>query len=173
MMSRKRAQARTDRKAEKYAESIGAYVAFFDGCCEPRNPGGTAGYGAVIFKDDERVWEFSGMIQAAPTTSNNVAEYLAFNAILDWFIEHGLTGAPILVKGDSNLVIQQCFGAWKIKKGFYVEHALAARSKIKKFRALRGTWIGREFNSLADELSKAELHRAGVRFEIQPEPARA
>jgi ribonuclease HI len=170
-MSRRRSYARTDERAAKYAESIGSYIAYFDGCCEPRNPGGTAGYGVVIFKNGERIWQHSGMIPASPTTSNNVAEYLAFNAILDWFIAADLTNEPILVKGDSNLVIQQCFGTWKIKKGFYIEHARAAREKVKKFRALRGTWIRRDLNSLADELSKAELHKVGVVFKIQPEAA--
>jgi len=32
---------------------------FFDGCCEPVNPGGTASYGAVIFIAGKRVWECS------------------------------------------------------------------------------------------------------------------
>jgi len=170
-MKRRRERVRTDENAVRYAESMGAYIAFFDGCCEPRNPGGTAGYGAVIFKNNARVWQTSGMIPASPQTSNNVAEYLAFNAVLDWFIEQGLTKELILVKGDSNLVIQQCFGKWRIKGGFYAEHAKAAREKIKKFRALRGTWISRDLNSLADELSKAELRKNGVEFKIQPEAA--
>jgi ribonuclease HI len=170
-MKRRRARVRTDENAVRYAESMGAYIAFFDGCCEPRNPGGTAGYGAVIFKNGDLVWQTSGMIPASPQTSNNVAEYLAFTAILDWFIERGLTSELILVKGDSNLVIQQCFGSWKIKGGFYAEYARAAREKVKKFRALHGTWIGREHNSIADELSKAELHKSGIEFRIQPEAA--
>lgn len=33
--------------------------AFFDGCCEPVNPGGTAAYGAVILKDGKKIWEAS------------------------------------------------------------------------------------------------------------------
>lgn len=161
--------ARTDEKAEGYISSVGGYECFFDGCCEPRNPGGTAGYGAVIFKGGERVWETSGTIPPSPTTSNNVAEYLAFTAILDWFIEQQLTGAPILVKGDSNLVIQQCFGSWRIKKGFYAETAREAKKKVARFKNLHGTWIGRDKNAIADDLSKAHLRAAGVEFRIQPE----
>lgn len=173
MGRRKYKKARTDKHVEKYVESIDAYTAFFDGCCEPKNPGGTAGYGAVIFKSGKRIWEKSGMIPASPQTSNNVAEYLAFNAILDWFIENGLTTTPILMKGDSNLVIQQCFGTWRIKQGFYVPLARQAREKVKKFRALTGTWISRDLNSIADELSKTELHSAGIEFKIQPQSALA
>lgn len=168
-MKHRRRRVRTDVAAERYAEAMSAYVVFFDGCCEPRNPGGTAGFGVVIFKGTEKVWEKSGMIQASPTTSNNVAEYAAIGAALDWFIENGLTDAHILVKGDSNLVIQQCFGTWKIRGGFYADLAREVREKIAKFKALRGTWISRDYNGVADELSKNELRRVGVEFKIQPE----
>jgi len=135
------------------------YTAFFDGSCEPRNPGGTAGYGAVIFKGGERVWHHSGMIPASPATSNNVAEYLAFITALDWFIGQRLTTAPIVIQGDSMLVIKQCFGHWKIKKGLYAQYAIEAKNKVKKFSALQGKWISREYNSLADELSRAAINR--------------
>ena len=65
--------------------------AYFDGCCEPVNPGGTASYGAVIFKGAKRIWECSEVFY--PTlgkekeTSNNVAEYCGFIAILEHLIE--------------------------------------------------------------------------------------
>ena len=61
--------------------------AFFDGCCEPTNPGGTASFGAVVFRDGVRVWECSRLFRPAKgresETSNNVAEYGGFLAILD------------------------------------------------------------------------------------------
>lgn len=134
------------------------YTAFFDGACEPRNPGGTAGYGAVIFNEAQRVWQHSGMIPASPLNSNNVAEYLAFNAALDWFIENNLTNAQILIKGDSMLVIQQCFGRWRVKKGLYAKYAIEAKEKVKKFSTLQGKWISRVHNTLADELSRGAIN---------------
>jgi ribonuclease HI len=145
------------------------YVAFFDGCCEPRNPGGNAGYGVVIYKDGQRVWQHSGMMPASKATSCNVAEYLAFNAALDWFIANSLTKEPILIKGDSKLVIQQCFGRWRIKRGLYREYALEAKGKMLQFKALKGTWISRVYNSEADDLSKDHLRKAGIKFVIQPD----
>lgn len=36
-------------KLLKAARATPGLIAFFDGCCEPANPGGTAGYGAVIY----------------------------------------------------------------------------------------------------------------------------
>lgn len=46
---------------------------------------------------------------------------------------------------------------------------MAAREKLRELRHARGYWIPRELNGIADELSKAELKKAGVEFRIQPE----
>lgn len=175
------------------------FTAFFDGCCEPKNPGGTAGFGAVIFDANrsdrhcrygERVHDISGMIPASPTTSNNIAEYLAINAVMDWMIANNHQDETIHVWGDSRLVICQLWGwpiigsRWKIhgvdclgpnckqchgKRGFYVDAALQAREKLKRLPRMLGFWISRDQNDIADELSKAELKKAGVEFKIQPE----
>lgn len=130
-------------------------------------------YGAIIFKDGVKIWEDSKIF--IPTkghekeTSNNIGEYSGFKAILDYLIEHDLTKSQIVVYGDSKLVIKQMFGSWRIKFGYYVPIAKICNAMIKQFPYLTGKWIPREENSLADELSKAELKRAGVRFKIQPE----
>ena len=153
------------------ADALDGYTLFFDGCCEPRNPGGTAGYGAIIYRGDKEVWRHAGMLPASPTNSNNVAEYLALNAALDWFLTNGLTDGPILIKGDSQLVINQCSGKWRIKGGLYAEYARAACAKLTSFRSIRLEWVNRKENALADELSKSHLRRAGIKFRIQPEDA--
>jgi len=187
---------RTEWRPLRPGELKCRFTAFFDGCCEPVNPGGTAGFGAAIYDRDApnedgmtlhpkygvRVLAHSGMIPAAPTTSNNVAEYLAVNAIFDWLIEREHWNESIQVFGDSKLVVCQLWGEglkakWKIhgidtkdkKPGFYAEQALIARGKLMAFRNCLGFWIPRDENGLADELSKAELKRAGVEFRIQPE----
>ena len=148
------------------------YTAYFDGCCEPVNPGGTASYGAVIFRGDDRIWDCSRIFFPAKgrerETSNNVAEYSGFLAILEYFSENGLADQDITIFGDSKLVIEQCFGTWRIKKGHYKPLAIKAKQDVKKFPRLKGYWIPREENEIADELSKAELIKAGVEFRIQP-----
>jgi ribonuclease HI len=167
------------------AERLPGYRAFFDGCTEPVNPGGTAGYGGAILRGAERVHEFSGMIPPSPTTSNNVAEYLAVIEIFDWFLARDRK-VSAMIFGDSRLVICQLWGwpsgarKWKVHgvdddndkhKGFYADAAKAAREKLRLLPKLRGFWIPRDLNSIADELSKAELRRLGVEFRIQPEEA--
>jgi ribonuclease HI len=153
------------------------FTVFFDGCCEPKNPGGTAGYGCIIYDGRIRVYEYSGIVPAAPDTSNNVAEYLAFNTALDWFIGGGRCGDSIQMFGDSKLVIEQMFGTWKIHgvdtrdrpKGRYADTAARGRELLKKFNNISGFWIPREENSEADDASKGQLRKAGVEFRIQPE----
>lgn len=140
------------------------YIGFFDGACEPRNPGGVMGMGALMLKDGQRIWETSWMEPASPRTSNNVAEYLALNAVLDWCFENDLLKERIVLCGDSNLVIQQMFGKWKMRGGFYVEHAIAAKKKILCFASITGMWVPRDENWIADDLSKASLVAAGVQI---------
>lgn len=170
------------------------FTVYFDGCCEPKNPGGTAGYGVAIFAHDhtsktgEIAHRHSGYIEASPTTSNNVAEYLAVRHALNYFLEAGYQNEPIHFFGDSMLVICQLWGdprkdgrpKWKIhgvdiKKeqapGRYAADAVAARDALKQFTRCQGFWIPRAENDIADDLSKAELRRLGVEFRIQPEEA--
>jgi ribonuclease HI len=148
------------------------YEAYFDGACEPVNPGGTATYGAAIFQNGNRVWECSEIFCPDPgherETSNNVAEYSGLLAVLHWFADQRLFAAEIIVYGDSKLVIEQMFGSWKIRKGAYVPLALAAQRLLRQFKNIEGRWISRDKNEIADELSKSALLRAGVSFKIQP-----
>ena len=80
---------------------LGGSPRYFDGACEPNSPGGTASYGAVIYEDEEKVWECSEIHGQGNLMSNNVAEYAALIALLEWFIEQELFDEEIMVKGDS------------------------------------------------------------------------
>lgn len=154
-------------------------VAYFDGACEPINPGGVASFGAVIFIDEQRVWETSQIFYPQKgkekETSNNVAEYSGFLSILEYLIKNKLNKNEIQIYGDSMLVLCQALmddpkynKRWRIKAGFYVPLAKKALKLLKLFPNIQGNWIPREENSIADELSKAELIKAGVEFRIQP-----
>jgi len=136
------------------------YKVFFDGACEPINPGGNATYGYVVFENDKIIRRTSGRYKP-PTgrereTTNNIAEYAGLLAALEFLIHYKLTGKNILIHGDSKLVIEQVFGTWKVKiRGrLYEAMAFEARNKVKEFTNLKGIWIPREQNTLADELSK-------------------
>lgn len=146
---------------------------YFDGACEPINPGGIASYGLVIFDGKKRIYEEGKLFYPKKgkerETSNNVAEYSGFLSALKYCIDHKLNKKKIVVYGDSNLVIQQMFGTWNMKKGFYIPIALEAQRLLKHFSSISGQWIPREKNGIADELSKKGLKEIGVNFQIQPE----
>lgn len=142
---------------------------FYDGCCEPKNPGGNAGFGAVIFEDDIKIHEISNYWKSSPSNSNNVAEYLGLTSALEWLIEKKLNNAKIDFFGDNMMTVRQMNGDWRAKQGMYIPHYKKAFELKKKFKHLRFTWIPREENGLADELSKGQLKKNGVVFSIQPE----
>jgi len=59
---------------------IGMLRAFFDGLCEPVNPGGVACYGFVIYRKSSaselKVFEGCGLAaEPGPDSTHNVAEY--------------------------------------------------------------------------------------------------
>jgi ribonuclease HI len=141
------------------------FIAYFDGACEPINPGGKMGFGSIVTDNGQVDWHSAGM--SGPDkgpTSNNLAEYTALMALLDYFVEQNLTDADIEIRGDSKLVIEQMSGRWKIGKGVYVQAAHHAREVAAKFTKLRFRWIPRAENRLADELSKYKLIEAGVQI---------
>jgi ribonuclease HI len=143
------------------------FTAYFDGCCEPVNPDGTMGFGAVIFENNKVIWRAAGISEpddAHGGTSCNVAEYTGLLTLLDYFLEHGLADAEIAICGDSKLVIEQMSGRWRIGEGLYVQAARQAERMVVQFKHITFHWIPRDRNRLADELSKLELIRAGVRI---------
>ncbi len=159
---------------------------YTDGACEPVNPGGTAAYGVYIRKlgSDGRSTRWMELLRESRVffpipgrerdTSNNVAEYSGFLRALEWLEDRGLNEDRILYRSDSQLVIYQNsvdprYGhKWQMKRGFYLPIAKRAQRMLEKFPYLTMEWIPREENTLADELSKDELVRVGVKFRIQP-----
>jgi len=152
---------------------------WFDGCCEPVNPGGYAGWGAALFVDGTRVWENSVLVGHGKDMSNNVAEYSGCLAAMEEAIRRGFNKGKhkIVIRGDSKLVINQLPLLWKRNGGLYYPFFQKAREAYTKLGGkdyvpkgrVTLEWIPREENSIADELSKRALKEAGVKFRIQPE----
>ena len=94
-------------------------IAHFDGACEPVNPGGHGGWGYVIraVEGAQLGAELacgSGYIPASRQTTNNVAEYTAaLEAVRAWL--RLARSTPLLVCGDSKLVIMQMRGEWQLE----------------------------------------------------------
>lgn len=126
--------------------------AWFDGACS-KNPGGRGSFGVVIKREGAILHEFAGHIGERPDMTNNVAEYAALRYLLDWVEAYKIT-EPVCIYGDSKLVISQCFGRWKIKKGAYAEIARKVQAQAKNLKNVKGFWVPRSQNMKADALSK-------------------
>ena len=64
---------------------------YFDGLCEPVNPGGLATYGFVIYIDGRKVCEGCGVICGFDrNATNNIAEYTALIKALKWLLKNSL-----------------------------------------------------------------------------------
>lgn len=147
------------------------YLCFWDGATEPINPGGACGIGAIIFDSKKNsLFEYSHYIQMSPKNSNNVAEYLGFLELIKWFIKNKVSDKRVIFFGDSNLVVQQMNGNWRVKNGLYKKYAIESLKilhKLNETNEIAVKWIGRDLNYIADELSKKELKRNKIKFRLQ------
>ena len=144
--------------------------AWFDGVCEPRNPGGHAAWGAHVEVDGITYLHTGGYMGEGSLMSNNVAEYSGFIAAARECMKHAGVAE---IRGDSKLVVMQLQGVWKVNGGLYMPYYEQAMDlwRVLRIRA-RLKWIPRDQNEICDVLSKAELHARGVQFRIQPEAKR-
>ena len=145
-------------------------VVYFDGLCEPKNPGGVATYGFVATQDGKKIYEGRGLACKPydPAATNNVAEYTGVVKALEWLVDQGRTKEPVIVRGDSQLVINQATGAWKVKSPSIASLNARVRELFFKFSSLTFEWVPREQNREADALTnlayaefRASLDRSG------------
>jgi ribonuclease HI len=125
---------------------------YFDGLCYPKNPGGVAAYGYLIYDDGKLIHRGFGAVGEGRGMTNNVAEYEGLMAAAQWIDDHEIKGS-IEVKGDSQLVIRQIRGDWEIR-------SMTSRKYVPEIRRLlegkdvRYIWVPREMNEEADQLSR-------------------
>ncbi|MGL4598666.1 MAG: ribonuclease HI family protein [Bacteroidia bacterium] len=127
---------------------------YFDGSCEPNNPGGRMGMGTLIKKDGVHIFANTETVQADSGNTNNIAEYRALINGLGWLIENNMNHQRIAVYGDSKLVIMQMSNEWAAKAGRYLPYYKDAMSLRSKFTKISFKWIPRKQNSEADQLSR-------------------
>lgn len=129
---------------------------YFDGACEPFNPGGHATYGWVINSPDGvTVLKGNGHVCSGEGATNNVAEYHALLEGLKAFISLGNSN-PVLLKGDSQLVIKTVNQEWNCKKPHLKVILLRIQTLLSELE-WEAEWIPRELNSPADEMSKSAV----------------
>lgn len=129
---------RTDGKIKDYTNLL----LHVDGGCEPKNPGGVATAGWVLYdpkrRDEPLVEEGTVVKDGGPLATNNYGEYCALCLALKWLVEQGWRG-DLTIKADSQLLVEQVSGHWQVK----AEHLKPLRQLI---------W---------DRLEALNLHRLG------------
>jgi len=138
----------------------------FDGACEPRNPGGVAAYGYVCKVGLVVIGQGSGLA-CQPWTdnaSNNVAEYMGMVMALEFLICHGYTDSEVVVKGDSELVIDQVNGKKSVRADRIVPLHERAKELAGRFGSIAFEWIPKDVNEDADALSREVCYQHITRF---------
>jgi ribonuclease HI len=131
---------------------------WFDGSCEPVNPGGRGGWGIVLKNSlGETVFADGGKLGSGPEMSNNVAEYHAVSVLLELIGTVAAPGWKVVVMGDSKLVINQLSGEWRVNGGLYKPYFYRAKADLEKLKVagikVAFEWVRREENAEADTLS--------------------
>ncbi len=125
---------------------------FVDGAADLHTK--TAGIGGVFYRNGDELFSFSEFIGSA---TNNEAEYKALIKGLEE--SHNLNLLSINIFADSELVVKQINGDYKVKN----ERMLALNRKVisllKNFSSWSIVHIPREKNSVADKLSKEGMRR--------------
>lgn len=127
---------------------------YFDGACPGIDPTGLIAYGYRLVQPDVVLSSVGGHRWISPPPSTvSIAEYVALIEALKAAFKWGFRNKPVVVHGDSKLVIEQTFGTWKIRGGVYVPWALKAKRLVEKFSNISGEWIPRETNHRCDHLA--------------------
>jgi ribonuclease HI len=131
---------------------LGMIIIHFDGSCDP-NPGGRCSYGFVAWRNGRKVHEGRGVAAPpGPGASNNVAEYTGCIRALEW-LRYEPSSEPKVVRGDSELILKQLKGEYKVRSPLLAPLYWRARELLTELTGVRLEWIPREQNADADRLA--------------------
>jgi ribonuclease HI len=140
------------------AKSVAAYQANIDG--GSRGNPGPAAYGVVIRDGSGEI--VARLKKYIGQNTNNVAEYFGLIAALDYAQAHGVRA--LRVESDSELLVKQMRGQYKVKSGDLRPLYERARKMSQAFESFRIDHVYREQNRDADALVNQaldETSRAG------------
>lgn len=131
-------------------------IVYFDGLCEPSNPGGHACGGWCV--DGHPDLAGGRQYCSGPEATNNVAEYHAALDALRAVYAAGYRG-PVRLYGDSKLVVEQVTGHWQCNAPHLIELRDQLKHAMTFFESVTVDWIPRESNEQADEQSRLAYQR--------------
>jgi ribonuclease HI len=138
------------------APPAGVHVANIDGASRG-NPG-PASY-AVVLRDPEGKIALE-LAKNIGRETNNVAEYFALLAALDYAASHNI--AALRVRSDSELLVRQMQGRYKVKSPDLKPLHERASKLSRQLQYFAIEHVRRELNTDADALANVALDSAGV-----------
>jgi ribonuclease HI len=135
---------------------------YFDGLCQPKNPGGIACYAFLVKSDGKTLHSDYGVAGEpfSPDSTNNVAEYTALVKALEWLDANNHASDKVVINGDSELVVKQLEGIYKVKRKTLIPLYKQVLLLKKQFPDIEINWIPREKNKEADRLSNIAYNKA-------------
>jgi len=118
------------------------------------NPG-PAGYGVVIH--DSTGKKVAALSQYLGRQTNNVAEYQALIAALEYAVEHGPKALKVI--SDSELMVRQIKGIYKVKDPTLRDLHARASQLIRQLDCFEIEHVLRGKNREADELANAAMDK--------------
>lgn len=137
---------------------------FFDGAIKHTNGSiGVLGFGVAIYFDQDLAYEIYG-VAPFDGTSNDSEWYACCVSLTELMLllEDDKREHKITFKGDSKLIINQMNNEWNINEKFLEFHNFA--QIYKKILGARFRWVGRQYNQIADKLSKQALKNTQQTF---------
>ena len=122
------------------------------------NPGPAAS-GAVLFADDGSLLAEVGLYLGIAT--NNVAEWRALLAGLERARELGVT--EIAIRMDSELVVRQVTGVYRVKHADLIPLASQAKAMLRTFTGVDIAHVPRKQNAAPDAVVNRVLDAEAVR----------
>ncbi len=131
-----------------------AWISLFDGAC----PRGIPTFGIVLRADGQLIVgraDRVDLLSAAKTT--NVGEWGGAVAALEEVEKRLAPGDSLEVRGDSQLVLRQLAGVYRLRKPHLAPYLARARAAAGRMSAkgvkVALVWVSREENQEADALS--------------------
>lgn len=126
------------------------WIGWFDGACTGNGEENALTHIGVVLRYKGEVR--AQISECAGAGTSNTAEWKALIALLEIAIEH--KASPLTIHGDSQLVIKQIEGKYRVKKEHLKPLHQRALRLLIQLSGVKFAWIPREKNAIADALSK-------------------
>lgn len=135
---------------------------YFDGLCQPINPGGIACYAFIVKRGGKTIYSDYGIAGEpfSEDSTNNVAEYSGLIKALQWLLANNLASSRVEILSDSQLIVNQLTGDYRVKAKRMISLYKQVLLLMSKFHHIQIKWVPREENREADSLTNKAYNKA-------------